>query len=193
MISAGAIIANTATTFVRTLAAATVRQRRAPGRRLGNGSKKRPARNAFIYSVSSATHRRRFPSRGDRVVMLLLRHRNGEFGPPGGRVDEDENSWQAAKRESREETGYIFNSVYHEILKFDYGTARIYLHSVRELPPSGPPGPLRSGREIDRLQHFTLPELRLMVRGSMSAARIRPAGQEALTRVVAELEACGYV
>ena len=154
----------------------------APARRSGN---------AFIYSVSTATGTA-FPERGSRVCMLLLQHRNGEFGPPGGCVEQYESSWQAAKRESREETGYNFNSAYRELLKFDYGAARIYLHTVRSLHASGPPGPLRKGREIHSLRHFSLPELRLMLRNSLPNAPLRPAGLEALTRIVGELEAQGY-
>lgn len=146
---------------------------------------------AFIYSVSTVTGTE-FPEHGSRVCMLLLRHSNGKFGPPGGLVDPGETMWQAAKRESVEETGYVFNRTYRELLKFKYGAARIYLHAVRTLPPRGLPGPLGIGREIRGLEHFSLPQLRLMLRGKMPNAPLRQAGQEALVRIVGELETLGY-
>ena len=172
------------------LVAAAVRKatrRRAPLALAGS----RGCKNVFIYSVSKAVGTG-IPERGDRVKMLLLRHAGGLFGPPGGEVEPGEHHWHAAKRESREETGYEFRGGYKELLKFDNGRSRIYLHAVRTLDAPGRPGPLRKGREIELLQHFSLPELRLILRGAHPRAPLRAAGHETLVRVVEELRACGF-
>jgi len=171
--------------------------------------------NAFIYSVAVAGNgagsgRRAgrvagnpvagngagsgsaFPKRGDRVCVLLLRHANGEFGPPGGCIDPGESAWDAAKREFTEETGYRFRNDYKELLKLRYGAARLYVHAVRVLPPAGRPGSRRRGHEIVALRHFTIPQLQKMLRGEDADAPLRGVGVEALVRVLGEFEQRGY-
>jgi hypothetical protein len=43
--------------------------------------------------------------------IFLVKHRSGEWTPPGGKIEANENSFEAAIREYAEETGVSFNSL----------------------------------------------------------------------------------
>lgn len=139
--------------------------------------------NAFVY---------RFVAAQDRTVhMLMLEHRNGRYGPPGGLIDAPETSWQCAKREWREETGYRISMTYTETLKFSVKHSRVYLQQLDTLaamPSPGPPGPCSIGSEIRHIAHFSLPQLKCMRDDTLPGQIVRFGARKSLTRVIAELE-----
>jgi 8-oxo-dGTP pyrophosphatase MutT (NUDIX family) len=43
--------------------------------------------------------------------VFLIKHRSGEWTPPGGKIEKNENSLEAAKREYQEETGVSIDAL----------------------------------------------------------------------------------
>lgn len=149
--------------------------------------------NAFIY---------RFVYTDDRTVrMLLLEHKDGTYGPPGGEMEASENSWQCAKREWHEETGYTLHMSYTELCKFTVSfkgrrkQSRVYLQSLKTLaalPAPGPPGDKRIGTEIRHIAHFSLPQLIRMRDDELPGQVVRVGARQSLALVIAELKKRKY-
>jgi 8-oxo-dGTP pyrophosphatase MutT (NUDIX family) len=59
--------------------------------------------------------------------VFLIKHRSGEWTPPGGQIEKNENSLEASKREYQEETGVSIDTLLSKGLLESMGVF-LYFH-----------------------------------------------------------------